>query len=961
MFWKAQQNNYSYISLKKDSSHNELSFFLLTLQMPMQFFPLLLTVILLSLSIDLRASADTISLDGEWRYFLLGAPTSIPAEGIINLPSTLDEAHKSEFKPESDNTNQFRREFSFSGEATYEKKIQVPESWLNKDIQLLMERTKPSSIKIDGKKIGSNSRISSPQRYNLSNSLTPGIHQIEIIVNNADSLPPIVSRSSHAASESTQTNWNGILGNFMLIAREKFHIESVTLDDNIKKNGFEATVIFSEHSPSTFTLVITIDDKNKFEFRIPKGINEYRCFIPLPENISQWSAFHPDIFDISFQLVNDSQTITDNFTLQTGLREFKTDNNRLTVNDYSVFLRGNVNAAVFPITAYAPMDEESWLEYFNTLKDYGFNHVRFHSWTPPEAAFSAADKTGIFIQTELPLWGEFDKEMNFTNNFMHEELLGIMEEYKNHPSFVMFSVGNELWGDINFMGNYIKEARELNPRILATHGSNVYLGMNGELEGDDFLVAAKTSDKISDSIRGSVSYADSSTGGHFNSTYPDSQSNFNLATDNINIPIIAHEVGQYQTYPNYEDINFYTGSLKPDNLKEFQNRAANAGTLNKAKKFSQSSGEWAAKLYKAEMEMSQRSEGLAGYQLFGLQDYPGQGTSLVGILNSLMQSKGFISTEDWKESCNDLMILAEFPKFTFYEGENIEIPIFIINYTENPDTIKNLFWQTDFQSGHIVPLPGLERIETGVIELNIPEINQPQKMQLKLTGNNGEFNNKYDFWIYPKHSNEIKNVTVTNNLEETLQILKKGGRVIFCPDSLLTKDATVKSLFTPDFWNYRMYRTICDEMNITPSPGTLGLLINEDHRALSKFPTDAHSDWQWFPIVKNSYPLIIDRLPKNFNPIIEVIDNVERNFRIALLLECNVGKGKLMILPANIDELVQYPEGKWFIQSLKEYMGSKECKPKITLSSEQVINLVTKPSFSRKIKELKNETYNSHW
>lgn len=925
-----------------------------------QILSIFAIVLQICFSLTAKAISDTISLAGEWQYRLLGVPTFIPAEGSINLPSTLDEAHKSVYNKETDNTTQLRREFSFSGEATYSKKITIPESWQNKNIQLLMERTKPSQLRVDGREIGTNSRISSPQRYALNEILTPGTHRIEIIVNNADSLPPIVSRSSHAASESTQTNWNGILGEFMLIAKDKFHIKNVKISDNIQRSGFEALVVFSEKAPSPFTLLISVNGK-ELKYEIPEERQNYLCFIPLSDVKSEWSAYHPDLIDLQFYLVDDSNIITDSYQLITGLRELKADGNLFTLNGKPIFLRGTVNAAIFPQTGYAPTNEDRWLEYFYTIKDYGLNHVRFHSWTPPEAAFSAADKTGVYIQTELPLWGEFDKEMPFTERFMRDELVGIMEEYSHHPSFLMFSLGNELWGDMNLMQEFIDEAREINPRILATHGSNVYLGMNGALEGDDFLLAAKTSEDIGNSIRGSVSFADSSTGGYFNSTIPNSESNYNAATEKISQPIIAHEVGQYQSYPDFDDINFYTGTLKPDNYIEFQKRAEEAGTLRKNKEFSKASGEWAAILYKAEMEKLQRSDGISGYQLFGLQDYPGQGTSFVGILNPNMQSKGFITPEEWKESCNDLLIIAEFPKFTFSSGEKIDIPLFSINYTENPDTLNNINWTTDFQSGDIIFSSGQGKIDAGEISLQMPEVKYPQKMQLLLSGNNNEVENRYNFWVYPRETNPVKDVTVTDNLDDALKLLNKGGNVIFCPTATLTADATINPLFITDFWNYRMYRTICDEMGFTPSPGTLGLYVDNTHPALSKFPTERHTDWQWFSIVSNSYPLIIDRLPKEFDPIVEAIDNVERNFRTALLLECNVGKGKLMIFPANIEKIISFPEGKWFLQSLMEYMASKNCKPKITLTPDQIVNLVTKPSFRRKIKELKNETYNSHW
>lgn len=906
------------------------------------------------------AIRDTLDISGIWKYQLLGAPVSIPGEGNILLPGTLDNSHKSIYNPESDNTSQLRKEFSFVGNASYSRKIEIPKDWKGRNIELFLERTKPSKVSIDGKIVGTNSRISSPQRYNLSDYLSPGIHTIEISVNNADSIPPIVARSSNAVSESTQTNWNGILGEISLIAKDSFHIKRILIDEKSYKDHVLLTLDFSQRSPSVYNLRVLADGKELSHKEIRTGSSSIRLSLPI-NLFKLWSATNPNLQELSFIIQDMNGKELDSYDIVTGFRDFSADGKQFVINNQPVFLRGTVNAAVFPITAYAPVDEESWINYFSILKEYGFNHVRFHSWTPPDAAFNAADKTGFYIMAELPIWGELDRDLSFHNRFLKEEMKGIMEAYSHHPSFVMFSTGNELWGDISLMGEYMKYARTKNPRILSTYGTNVYLGMNGEIGEEDFIVSSKTNDKIENSIRGSDSFADSPTGGHFNTNYPNSDFNFSSITETFTVPLISHEVGQYQSYPNFEEIEKYTGILKPDNLIEFKKRAIEAGTYRKNIDYNYASGKWATKLYKAEMELALRSNGIGGFELFGLQDYPGQGTALVGILDPFMDSKGFITPEEWKQSSSDIAILAEFPKFSFLEEESVRIPLVGINYTDNPDTISSIYWKTEFANGiiDVNASTGIGEIEP--ITLKIPKLSGPQKMTLSLSTNDSIVTNTYNFWVYPVNVPKTKDITVTNNLTEALILLEQGEKVILCPDSNTVEKASVDPLFVNDFWNYRMFRTICDEMNLKPSPGTLGLLINNEHPALKKFPTDIHTDWQWFPIIANSRPLIIDRLPKDFDPIIEVIDNVERNFRLSLMLECNVGKGKLIILSADMEKASQYPEGKWLLQSVKEYMTGKDFKPVVTLTPDQLVNLVTKPSNARLIRELKNETYNSHW
>lgn len=918
----------------------------------------LLFLILFGSYLEAVASSprDTIHLDGIWNYRLIAAPAEIAGEGFLSLPSTLDNAHKSIYNPESSNSSRLRREFSFVGQAIYSRGIFIPDNWANKDIRLWIERSKPSLLKIDGDTISFSSRISSPQYYNLAEILTPGKHTIEITVNNADSIPPMVASSSNAVSENSQTNWNGILGDIFIESRPFFHIKSFKIDDNTSIDSVSVIVEFSSRAPSGLILKTEIEGKNTIVKKIKARSSELQFSFPL-DKTERWEAQNPLLFNINCSIVTRNGKVLDDVSLTTGFRTLSFDGKDLSINNHPLFLRGTVNAAVFPSTAHAPMYIESWMQYFSILKDYGLNHVRFHSWTPPEAAFIAADRLGFYLLVELPLWGELDHDLVFHNRFLKEDLKGIMEAYAIHPSFIMFSNGNELWGDISLMGEYMKEAKKLNPRILATYGSNLYLGMNGEIGGEDFLLSSKTSDNPSSAIRGSLSFADSPTGGYFNSNIPNSAFNFAEALSEINVPVISHEVGQYQSYPDFSEIDKYEGILKPDNLKEFRKMALEAGTLPKAQRFHENSGKWAAKLYKAEIEAALRTPGMAGFQLLGIQDYPGQGTALVGILNPFMEPKDFISPQDWNQASSDLVLLAEFPKFTFESEECVQIPVLTANYTNNPDSVSEITWKTDFDAGILdfIPKPGL--FNAGVINLRIPKLSSPQKFSLSLIADNPSIVNEYEFWVYPKNPPEVKSVKTTSSVKEALDWLEKGDKVLLCPDSAAISATSLAPLFVPDFWNYRMFRTICDEMKMTPSPGTLGLSIDTGHPALNKFPTDSHTDWQWFSIIMNSRPLIIDRLPNDFQPIVEVIDNIERNERLAILLECKVGKGKLMIFPGQLNKILDSVEGKWFIFSLKSYMAGKEFNPRITLSPEQVVNLLTKPSNTRLIKQLRNPTY----
>ncbi|MCH5227100.1 MAG: hypothetical protein J1F16_04700 [Muribaculaceae bacterium] len=915
----------------------------------MKIFPILCFLFSwLSLS---AFSRDTLDISGSWYYRLSNVPSHVPGEGYISLPNTLDNARKSVYNPETLETDQLRREFSFAGTATYSKDIQIPEDWAGDHIELWLERSRPSSVTFDGIPVAFDLKVSSPQRFNLTPLISPGNHTISISVNNLDSVPAQISRDSHSFSESTQTNWNGILGEMLIIRKNPFHITSVSIDEKQDKDDIIFGLNFSRRTHDKLKIGLEINGENVIWEKIPEGTDSISFRLP-KKNVKLWSASTPNLYDVTFLVTDSAGKEIDSYSFTTGFREFTSSGNQFLINGNPEFLRGTVNAAVFPLTAAPPMDLKSWQEYFSTIKEYGLNHVRFHSWTPPEAAFLAADREGVYLMVELPLWGDLDKASETKNRFLKEDLKGIMEAYRHHPSLILFSPGNELWGDINIMGEFMTLAKVLNPRILSTYGTNVYMGMYGQIGDEDFIVSAKTTDSIQSSLRGSNSFAESITGGYFNSTTPSGDSHFPIDTTKIHVPVISHEVGQYQSYPDFREIELYTGNLKPDNLKAFQKNSRESGTLRKSQKFLEASGKWGAALYKAEMEMALRTPGLAGFEIFGLQDYPGQGTAMIGILNPFMKSKDFITPKKWRQSSDTVVILAEMPKFTFYEGEEVRIPIKIANYGISPLPFERLNWNTKFAKGIFTLPEGKGIVGVDTIRFQIPKISEPAKMQLKLSGIDNEIYNVYDFWVYPSKVTPVKNVLITSDISEAIDYLNRGERVILCPEHSSILQTSLPPLFTTDFWNYRLYNSVCEEMGIPSSPGTLGLLIDETHPVFNKFPTENHTQWHWFSIVNNSRTLIIDRLPGEIDPIIEVIDNPERSYRLALMLECNVSKGKLLILTVDLQKIEETPEGFWLMQSVKEYVAGKEFNPSLTLTPLQVENLLTKPSTARKVKEM---------
>jgi hypothetical protein len=237
------------------------------------------------------------------------------------------------------------------------------------------------------------------------------------------------------------------------------------------------------------------------------------------------------------------------------MRKFSADGTQFKINGRTTFLRGKHDACVFPLTGHPPMDAEGWLKIFEIAKSYGINHYRFHSYCPPEAAFDVADKVGIFLQAELPFWGGLESDT--VANMLKEEGIEMLKQYANHPSFVMFSHGNEIWSGHDLVEKNIISLKEYDNRPLYTMGSNNNIGYVAPRKCSDFFVAARTPfahDTTLTHLRLTHAFADSRDGGILNTQTPSTEMNFSYPVSQIDIPIISHEIGQYQIYPDYNEL-----------------------------------------------------------------------------------------------------------------------------------------------------------------------------------------------------------------------------------------------------------------------------------------------------------------------------------------------------------------------------------------------------------------------
>ena len=839
------------------------------------------TTILLFILVSLSALADNqpkrIDLSGKWMFTLDRQHTVQPDDRLtetMELPGTTDTKMKGDLVNKYDETTHLTRRYSYRGRAWYQHEIEIPADWKGMPVYLFLERTKPSEVYVDGKLMGSSNDISTPQVYNLSSALTTGSHKLSIMVDNGSGVPEQIYASSHAYTEDTQTNWNGIIGEIYLTTSQ-------------------------------------------------------------PQALPATKQIHPNF------------------------KDFHIKGQHFYANGHKIFLRGKHDACVWPLTGHVAMDVKSWKDYLGKCADYGLNHVRFHSWCPPEAAFVAADELGIILQPELPFWGSFNDKDSLLMTFLHKEGENIFRWYGHHPSFRMFALGNELWGSIEKMAEFIADFRKIAPDKVYTFGSNYYLGYKGVKPGMDYFTTCRVGSEgwgnYGTHTRGSFSFADAADGGMINHFYPNTEMNFTEGCSLTNVPIISHETGQFQTYPDYDEIKKYTGVLYPYNMEVFRSRLEKAGMADQAKDFHKASGLWSLQLYKQDIEMDLRTPNMAGFQLLDLQDYPGQGSAYVGILDAFMQSKGLCTESEWRQWCSPVVPLLISPQFCFTNEEGIHAKLQIANYSGESLKGKTLSWSLDGQHGSSILPDGEGLIDIGALDIDLSKYERPAQLQLKLKIEGTEYQNTYNLWVYPfgvDLSKLEQKVIITNELTDKIaRQLEKGKNVLLMPAS---SKLCVDGLFQTDYWNYRMFKTISENNKKTVSPGTLGILTDPKHPIFKSFPTEMHTNWQWFPILKASHPMMLDNTGKDYRPIVQVIDNIERNHKLGLVFEFQVGKGRLLVCMADLERASSYPEGRQFYRSLLEYMTSKDFAPNTKISLQDFHRLMNTEVVEGKIGELNN-------
>ncbi len=884
---------------------------------------------------------EKINLAGSWSFRLSKEKPIIDGDFSDNimLPSTVSQMKKSPVTDERSD-GYLTDPYKFEGFAVYERPVNVRKAGADEELFLVMERTRTSSLWVNGEAAGTLNSLCAPHRYNITSLIKGKDDIITVMIDNVSC--PV--GGGHMTSQDTQTNWLGITGALYIERTKKCRFENIRIFPDIKKGGVRVTGKVSD--AGALQLNVSVDG-------FP-GINvcaegETEFFYKM-ENAQLWSEHDPVTYTMKISCGDD---ITE---IPFGIREFSTKGTEFFLNGEKIFLRGKHDGMIFPLTGAAPTDKESWLRVMRTAKEYGINHYRFHTCCPPEAAFAAADELGIYMEPELPFWGTVEEEITDGQSYLIEEGFRILDSFGNHPSFFAMSMGNELWGSKERLNEILGGYKKHDKRHLYTQGSNNFQFYPCVVENDDFFVGVRFSKERL--FRGSYAMCDAPLG-HIQTDAPDSDYTYDeqicpasvndaksgggtieiqygtgvktVEVDNAsgefisNVPVVSHEVGQYFMYPDYSEIEKYTGVLKPYNFEIFRERLEKAGLGNLADKYFRASGRFAAECYKYEIETALRSRKLSGFQLLDIQDFTGQGTALVGILNAFMENKGVISPEEWRGFCSERVLLGCLPGFVFAAGEKVTLPVMLYNYAAEADINPVISAELSAAPGKGYGLLCNGKFKGGVfdmgsIEIEMPDVNVPVKTVLEL--NYKDISNKYILWVYPE--TDISNVKISTGWKEAKERLAKGEKVLFMPDAL-PESKSIEGTYCTDFWNYPMFRSISESMEKPVPVGTLGLLVDRDSPALAEFPSEIYSTAQWYDAVTDSRAAVLDGT--GIDPIVRTIDNCERNHSLGDIFEAESGGGSLLVCTLRLDKKTDSLPCRQLLKSLYDYASSNDFKP----------------------------------
>lgn len=843
----------------------------------------------------------------------------------------------------------------YVGVAWYQREIEIPAGWRDRRVVLLLERPHwATRVWLDGREIGSCDSLATPHVYDLGPAATPGKHRLTIRIDNRMIVE--VGVNAHSVSDHTQSNWNGIVGQIALEARDPIWIDHQRIfpaNDGTVRIEVGVRNTLSEPVGGTIQAIIREKSSGKEVARGSARFNSPRVAtaqttpdffegdrptitLKLDQPPRRWCEFAPNLYASELTLQTKNGKFTDTTTATFGFRQIGVEGTQFTINGRKIFLRGTLECCIFPRTGYPPTDVESWKRILRVCQAHGLNHMRFHSWCPPEAAFLAADELGIYLYVECPAWvnqGATVGDGKPIDRWLVAEGDRILLQYGNHPSFILMSYGNEPAGrnQNRYLGDLVNSWKKKDNRRLYTSAA----GWPFIPENQWHLTPAPRIQGWGEGLKSRI-----------NARPPETQTDYRDHVKKSSVPLVSHEIGQWCAYPNFDEIPKYTGHLKPRNFEIFRDLLEANHMGDQGRAFLFASGKLQTLCYKEDIESALRTPGFGGFHLLDLHDFPGQGTALVGVLDPFWEGKGYVTPDEFRRFCNSTVPLARMAKRIWTNRETFTADVELAHF--GPASLENAVaaWKLVGQQGECVAsghfparsIPIGNANPLGTVRVALKDVPPARKYRLIVGLEGTPFENDWDLWVFPDRLDTTapESIVIAERLDAKAEaVLRSGGKVL-----LLLKPGEVASTvqigFSSIFWNTAWTRG--------QAPHTLGILCDPNHPGFAQFPTEGHSNWQWWELIHGSAAMILNDMPPRLRPLVQPIDTWFEARRLGLLFEARVEDGKLMVSSMDLtSDLDQRVVARQLRHSLLSYMASDLFQPSIEVPASAIRSLL-KPS-----------------
>lgn len=839
----------------------------------------------------------------------------------------------------------------YIGAAWYQTYIEILKEWENQSVELHLERARwKTSVWVDDIYYGDYDSLCAEHIYELG-KLKAGKHILSIRIDNSMIFP--YRPDAHTVSDSEGNTWNGIAGKIELVPKSLICINDISVyPDYLTKTALvrvnvkninESTHTCSINIKKTINLNCsdctkyqTVSEEICYDADIDEEDNLLEYSLDLGENASLWDEFNPSLHKLDIKLMDkhDDETY-DIKSVKFGLRNITTKGRNFILNGKNISFRGTHDAGCFPLTGFPATDIDEWKRIMSICKNFGLNHIRYHSWCPPEAAFKAADEFGIYLQIECGMWNYFIPG-GIIEKQLHIETDRILKAYGNHPSFLLLSSGNEPHGNYKpCLKNWVAKYRKIDNRHLYCTQSGWLWPRDAEpLDSTDYFYTCSRGEWR---MRGMH--------GWFGKDY-------SKYLKDMEAPFLSHELGQHCAYPDFSVIDKFNGYLRPGNYEIFKHSLSKHKMLHKNSDFVNASGMLQVAAYKEEVEANLRTYGYSGFSLLDLHDYLGQGTALVGLLDAFWDEKPYITPKQFRRFCAPIVPLARIYKSVYTSCETFSADLEIACYDKEDLVDAVVYWKvidgtgTEFINGKF----DKRYIRSGVnsfigkIEIDLISLKTPSSYKLVVGIENTSIENDWKIWVYPDklEFSIFKSIKITKDFKEALSLLENGERVLF----LLTSenlDYNCPSIsILPPFWNTQM----------GPKwSRSLGLWCDTSHPALSEFPTSCGMEWQWNEIIETARGINIEALPDEIQPFLWPIDDWNRNYKLALAFECGVHKGKLIVCSADLEKnFDKRPAARQLLYSILKYMNSSNFNPSIKVNDQQLKSFLFDTTIMKRLK-----------